>query len=232
MDKTIIITIHGIMTNINEPDDWQEKFGKWLHETRSGDIFISDLIHKPFSYGFLTPLRAFISSFLRWLKRPNFTDRWVINKFRNFLQQVKDEHPDAKIHVIAHSFGTYVTHEVLMEKPIFVQSVTMCGAVISSHVSRNYIDDLLNCGQIKACFNWSSHNDIVVRPIALPPFGHLGYWGFLRPGVDIDRVNPQPKPFTNLNIYNHHTEFTHSGYFIPPVFESFLIDIEKANNLL
>lgn len=232
MKKTVIVTIHGIMTDVKDKDDWQERFDRWLHLKYGDEMQNEELVHRPFSLGWINPIRAHLTTVLYWLRLDHYPRRWSIDKFRKFLEETQSQYPDHNIHIVAHSFGTWVTHEVLRMAPnIRVQSLNFFGAVISAHIRRNCIDELVETGQLKACFNWCSHNDIVVRHIAIPPFGHLGYWGFLRPKHEEDRVKPKQKPFPELEIYNYLTEYGHSDYFIPEVFEYILVHIGESNGL-
>jgi len=230
MRKSIIVPVHGILVDISKPDDWPEKFELWLKENYSQELLTGALEFKQFSYGYLTPVISWITTVLDWFKLRTLVDRLSVTRFKRFILKVKKDNPTARIHIVAHSFGTWTTQKVLRAHPsVNIQSLTLVGSVISAHVGRNYIDDMVRKGQIKACFSWSSHNDKVVR-YTPPPFGHLGYWGFLS-GDETDRIKPKLKPFANLEIYNRDTMFGHSDYFIPDTFKKWMGGLTYANSL-
>jgi len=179
MHKNIIIPIHGILVDVKKKDDWPERFEKWLNAEYTNKILQGEYEFKQFSYGYLTPVISWLTTVFDWLGWKTAVDKLSITRFKKFILKVKKENPNAKIHIIAHSFGTWTAQRVLRTHPsVEIQSLTLVGAAISAHIRRNFIDDMVRRGQVKACFSWSSHNDRVIR-YAPPPFGHLGYWGFL-----------------------------------------------------
>ena len=165
-----------------------------------------------------------------WLGWRTAIDKLSITRFKKFILKVKEQNPGVKIHIIAHSFGTWTTQRVLRSHPsVEIQSLTLMGSAISAHVRKNFIDDMIRRGQVKACFSWSSHNDTIIRH-APPPFGHLGYWGFLTDDP-MDRIQPKHRPFEDLPIFNTHTEYGHSKYFVPATFKKIMGGIEYANKM-
>jgi len=230
MHKSIIVPVHGILTDVGKKDDWPERFEKWLTIEYTAEIQRGELVFKQFSYGYLTPVISWITTVFDFLGWKTWVDKLSITRFKKFIIKVREENPDAKIHIIAHSFGTWTTQRVLRNHPsVEVQSLTFVGSAISAHISKNFIDDMIRRGQLKACFSWSSHNDTVIR-LAPPPFGHLGYWGFLTSNPS-DRVFPKNKPFENLHIYNTHTEHGHSDYFVSNTMKAIMNGVEYANKL-
>jgi len=230
MHKSIIIPVHGILTDVSKKDDWPERFEKWINTVYTAEILRGELEFKQFSYGYLTPVISWLTTVFDWLGWRTTIDKLSITRFKRFILKVKKANPDAKIHIVAHSFGTWTTQRVLRTNAsVDVQSLTLVGAAISAHTSRNFIDDMIRRKQIKACFSWSSHNDKIIR-YAPPPFGHLGYWGFLTDDPT-DRVKPKHKPFADLAIFNNHTEYGHSNYFVPNTMKKIMGGIEYANKL-
>lgn len=231
--KTIIVSIHGILTDIRKTDDWQEVFGNWIKENYLEEMSEKTLGYKVFSFGYLTPVKSWIRRWLipllEKLKLDHLSDNWAINRFEKYLLKLKKANPGARIHVVGHSYGTWVTVRMLRRNcKLHVQSITLIGSVVSAHVKTNGIIKLLTNKQIRACYSYSSHNDTVVR-MSPPPFGHLGYWGFLT-NDDEDRINPKLRPFPGLAIYNNHSkDYDHNDYFNPGVFATILEGIEDAN---
>lgn len=233
MKKDIIISIHGILTDAIKKDNWQDVFKDWVESNYDEELSQNILEYHNFSFGYLTPVRSWIR---RWLVPmlekmglSHLPDEWAITKFKKFLLKVKQENPGARVHLISHSYGTWVTVRMLRRNPnLKVQSITLTGSIISAHIRKNGIPKLLAKKQIKACFNWSSHSDTVVK-ISPPPFGHLGYWGFLSTDPQ-DRISPKERPFPLLQIFNRHSkDYDHNDYFNPGVFERFMEDIDYAN---
>jgi pimeloyl-ACP methyl ester carboxylesterase len=220
MAKTIIVSLHGILTYKHDMTDWEEEFGRWLAVNYPSVHYVK------FKYGWIGPVWAWLSTIMNVLKLPNWVTDLVVQKVPRILIQLQKENPDAKIHIVAHSYGTWVTWRTLLENSsIKVQSVTLVASVISAHIERNRIGQLLKAGQIKSVFVWCSHDDEVVRLIAIPPFGHLGYWGILRKNHPEDRVFPLGKPYPQLELYNHLTDFEHDGYFVDSTLEQIMKDI-------
>jgi len=230
MVKSIIVPIHGILTDVRKKDDWAERFEAWLWVKYPIEMKSKELVFKQFSYGYLTPFVSWLTTVFNALKWKTWLDKLSVTRFKRFILKVREENPDANIHIIAHSFGTWTTQRVLRAHPsVNVQSVTLLGSAISAHISKNYIDDMIIRKQIKVCFSWSSHNDNVIRFVP-PPFGHLGYWGFLTWDVR-DRISPKRKPFENLEIFNIHTNRPHTNYFVNSTMEKIMEGIEYANKL-
>ena len=219
MDKTLIISIHGICSNIDASDAWQLPFDNWLKTTYPIETAAQDLIHLPFSYGIVGAVTSWVGLF-------KLSHTIEVRRYRKFLASVIANYPDYQIHVIAHSFGTVLSQEVLYEDMPYtkIASLHLIGGVISAHIQNNYLDEMLMSNAMKYCVIWSSHNDTVAR-FAPPPFGHLGYWGIIRDYEAEDRVKPTWQPYEYLKLYNRPTEYTHNSYFIPEVFQTWLKDI-------
>lgn len=230
MDKnTVIVSLHGIMTPVQEKNGWQEAFGNYLKEN------YPDVTYIPIYYGLITPTISWLTTvafnfkvkfIINWIKK------LVSKKFKDTVVNFLKENPNAKLHVIAHSFGTWISHEFLIDNPeVKIQSLTLVAGVISAHIEKNYLDEMLNKGQIKACFTWGSHKDMVVRAIALPPFGHLGYWNIITDDPQ-DRISPKTKPYLSLDLYNIPTNNTHTGYWDDPAtYFCFCSHIKLAESL-
>lgn len=219
MDKTLIISVHGIYSNIDASDAWQLPFDNWLKQTYPTEMASKDLVHLPFSYGIVGAVTSWFGLF-------RLSQMLAVRRYRKFLAAVEANYPGYKVHVIAHSFGTVLSQEVLYEEMDHVKlsSLHLFGGVISAHVQNNYLDEMLLTGELEYCVVWSSHNDEVAR-FAPPPFGHLGYWGIIRDYEPEDRTKPVWQPYEYLKLFNRPTDYEHNGYFITPVFQTMLKDI-------
>ncbi len=218
MNKTAIVSIHGILTKEKDDDKWQETFDTWLDENRTG------ILHLPYTYGWLGPINSWLAKTFDWLsdtlKLPRWTRRTRIENFKKFLYKVIGEYGSTNnIHIMAHSFGTFIATEALKEMSAknheyFICSVNLVAGIISSNIEKNGYDRLLGNGRVGTFHSWSSHSDKVVRYIARWPFGHLGYWGIIRPYVSEDRTNPARKPYAGYRAFNNHDNiYYHNGYF-------------------
>ncbi|HHH0507739.1 TPA: hypothetical protein ACPZQB_000701 [Yersinia enterocolitica] len=90
-NKDVFILTHGVMTSA----DWQNTFISTIKKDNS--------VYLPYKYNYFSALKILFP----------FTRRSVENSYQNFLQDVIIKYPDAKIHFISHSFGTYLTMESL-----------------------------------------------------------------------------------------------------------------------
>lgn len=106
----------------------------------------------------------------------------AIEKVWNQIEQVRHAHPDAKLSIIAHSFGTYVTANLIQRKFVLkVHRVIFCGSVLPYDFPFEQVSDRF-CGPIL--------NEVGTRDVwpALAESGTFGYgsagtYGFRRPGV-------------------------------------------------
>jgi len=218
MDKTLIVSIHGICSNIDANDAWQIPFDSWIKQTYPTETAAGDLIHLPFSYGVVGAITSWFGLF-------QLSKMMAVRRYKKFLDSVAANYPGYKVHIIAHSFGTVVSHQVLYEELSYIKvtSLHLIGGVISAHIQNNYLDEMLMANELEYCVVWSSHDDEVAR-FAPPPFGHLGYWGIIRDYTG-DRTKPVWQPYEYLKLFNRPTGYEHNGYFIPVVFQTLLKDI-------
>lgn len=110
--EDIVVLIHGIRTNA----PWQEKFSAKLEG-------LHNIKAIPIGYGYLDALRF-------WL--PFITRRGPIEHVTRQIRTLKDAHPNARISVIAHSFGTYIISKILDDQTdISIHRLQLCGSIIS-----------------------------------------------------------------------------------------------------
>lgn len=224
MDKTLIISLHGIRTKEEDPKEWQIEFDGWLRKNYETEIANATLVHLPFSYGVVSVFRFLTIGFFTWLRLTSVVNSIAINKFTKFLTDTVAAYPGYKIHIVAHSFGTWVSHETLRNNAnLKISTLNLFGGIISAHIRNNWVDEMLMTKQMERCVVWSSHSDGVVR-FATPPYGHIGYWGAITE-ADKDRIKPPWQPFAYLELYNRSTSFGHCDYFIPETFNTLMGDI-------
>src|SRR5262249_13704857 len=96
--RHLVITVHGIRTY----GDWQDDLERLLKEAEPG-VTVSG-----YRYGFFSSL-AFLIPLFRWI---------VARRFRNFfVQEVRKVPAEARIDLVAHSFGTYLAASALRSLP-------------------------------------------------------------------------------------------------------------------
>jgi tetratricopeptide (TPR) repeat protein len=109
----LVITVHGIRTY----GDWQADLKRLLEEAEPG------IIVRNFQYGYFSAL-AFLVPFLRWI---------VARRFRKFLvHAIRSVPSDARIDVVAHSFGTYLAASALKAVPEGrrINTIILAGSVL------------------------------------------------------------------------------------------------------
>lgn len=221
MPKHILFTIHGIQRRISL-DHWQDRFHKWVH------VNVPAFRYIPYRYGFWFGIVPYLATFHQF-KTVAFLRRFFIRGFLRKLRKVQERNPGAKLHIVAHSFGSWVVHEALYDCGVPIETLHLVGSVVSSHIERNYLDFLLELGDVKRIYIWSSKDDEVVQYVP-PPFGHLGYWGLIDSKVTADRDKPRRQPYYWLKAFNYPVRFKnnrlggHSEYFTDKMFSQIIKD--------
>jgi hypothetical protein len=113
MDKKIeqiVLLIHGIRTQA----DWQPMLTKILDEKGRTKII-------PIKYGYFDAFRFWLP-----FKRHNPVDR-----VEKMIRVVRGKYPDARISVIAHSFGSYIIGHLLKEQvDLKLDKLILCGSIL------------------------------------------------------------------------------------------------------
>lgn len=110
--QDIVVLIHGIRTNA----PWQEKFAAKLEE-------LPNIKAVPIGYGYFDAPRF-------WF--PFITRREPIEHVARQIRTLKNDNPNARISVIAHSFGTYIISKILDDQTdISIHRLQLCGSIIS-----------------------------------------------------------------------------------------------------
>ncbi len=195
--RRIIFAIHGIRS---------QKEGNWVFDfedfTKKDQRFKNDIL-KPYYYGFVLATVSVVP-FFKYGK---------VKQLKNALRKAASDNPDCELNIVAHSYGTELSFWAIKTSgedglpPIKVNNLILIASVVSRY---NYIpyDDTLRAGKIKAMHCYCSYKDEVCN---FAPFGHSGCFGFSK-----DRYDSKcyPKPFPDLEIYNHQAEIAeHGDYF-------------------
>jgi pimeloyl-ACP methyl ester carboxylesterase len=112
----LIVIIHGIRTRA----EWRDVVVPALGSD-AGGAPLQAIQVKPLGYSYFDVFRFWCPLFFR--KGP-------VDLIRSQLIAARDAHPNAKISVIAHSFGTYVIHQVLRTSPLRLHRLILCGSII------------------------------------------------------------------------------------------------------
>lgn len=161
--ERLIIMVHGILTFAA----WQSKVGKVLKKAKLNvaetNFGLLDLIT------FLLPGKYF--------------RRKRINKVLRQLRHARIENPNAKISILAHSFGTYIVAEILASEPdITVHRVVFCGSIVPfdhpfvNEIGRRVTDRVVN--DVGSRDVWPAFANSVTTG-----YGDSGTYGFRHPKV-------------------------------------------------
>jgi hypothetical protein len=122
--KEVILLVHGIRTFAS----WQPMVKRVLEEIPNTHVI-------PIKYGYFDAI-----SF--WF--PLFSRQWPINDIRRQIQNAKAEHPDAKISLIVHSFGSYAISKILLDNPdIKLHRLILSGSIVPRSFRWDYVGSRL-----------------------------------------------------------------------------------------
>ena len=195
--KRIIFAIHGIRSN---------KQGNWVYDFTDfakQDPRFKDDVFEPYYYGFVLATVSVIP-FFKYAR---------VNRLKEVLRKIVNDNPDYELNIVAHSYGTELSFQAIKTSgedgklPIIANKVILVSSVVSRHHEIPY-DTTLRAGKIKQLHCYCSFEDEVCN---YAPFGHSGCFGFSK-----DRYDSKcyPKPFDDLEIYNHQVEkLEHGDYF-------------------
>lgn len=172
----VLILLHGIQTE-----------AKWQQSLRQEFATIPNLNTVPLGYGFKSPIQ---------LLSPYRSG--PVNEILAKIRSIKTKEPNAKISIIAHSFGTYIVSKILTHHPdVRFERVILCGCIIDKR------------------FRWDKHantmltnsivNDIGTRDI-WPVFATITTFGYGCSG----RVG-----FQTSEVKDRYFDYAHSDFFDP-----------------
>lgn len=214
--KHVVITVHGVCTP-KQKKNWQDYFKDWcLYHSADVEVY-------SFKYGFWL-LLPYISTLPKGFIFTKWVRDFYAQKLKAFIKSKMKKHPGARLHLIAHSYGTWISHEVIKDRDVPMETVSLVAGVISAHLDKNGLEDALRSTAVQKVIVWASKEDEVCH-FAPPPFGHIGYWGAIDKKKVMDRIEPRPKPYDHLELYNRITDHEHNSYFIQETFNQWLVDI-------
>ena len=176
-----VLTVHGIRT-----------YGAWQNSFKSQtEMLVNNISFHSYKYGYFSALSLCIP-FLRDREVKNFSKR---------LEQLFEKHPNKRMVIFSHSFGTYVTvfalKKIIQEKQsVPIETIVLSGSVLKI----NFDWSFLNMTNIKIVNECAYQDKILLISEALVPgLGMAGKVGF--------------KGFNNDRFVNRFYNGGHSSYF-------------------
>lgn len=209
--KHVFIAIHGVRRG--NAWTWQHGIQAYLEKN------CPDCVVIPFVYDSIFAFQGFGLAAIRKIGFKWIGDR-EIRGFASFLKDVANTYPETPISIVAHSNGTFITHEALYGGPAKINSVVFIQPVTSRRLRKTNFEMLFKAGILKRLYVWSSKNDTVIGKLVrwvslnghLPGYGMAGYSGMVRDGYDDDlKYCPPQKPYPDFDIFNTVTNETHGG---------------------
>src|SRR5450830_850704 len=147
--KHILVLLHGMNTYA----EWQEILAEPLRNQTNLEPLIV-------GYGNFHPLKFFLPALFR---------KGRIQVVLNDLRGIRQRHPEARISIVAHSFGTYIISKILLAAPeLRFHRLVLCGAIIPNDYNWAAVTDRLS---------WPVVNDIGRRDI-WPSLARSWSWGY------------------------------------------------------
>jgi hypothetical protein len=190
----VVVLIHGIRTHAS----WAEMVAQRIRTNIGSHVEIIKYDYYDL-FSFLCPI---------------LTRRAPIEKISIELEDIQKQYPDARISVIAHSFGTYALMEALKRVDIRLGRVVLCGSVLETSFRKG---DIKNLPPPVAVLNECSGNDIlpILAGIFSWGYGAAGTWGIGTAGVR-----------------NRHHAVGHSGYFKEKFVDCYWIPFLKDGSVV
>jgi pimeloyl-ACP methyl ester carboxylesterase len=155
-NRPTVVSLHGIRTH----GAWQDALS--LHLTRSG------FDYAPWKYGFFKAI-----SLVNPLARQRQVE-WILERYTRLTETTK-----GPISIIAHSFGTYVVAEAMIQYPsIKFDKIILCGSIVPCDYDWSKI--IGDRGQASFVLNQYGRKDFWVRIAqwVIADAGPSGYRGF------------------------------------------------------
>ena len=183
--KKIIVGIHGIKSH---RENWIDRFIPFCK------TFFHDenVLYVDYQYGYLPGIISIIP----------FVKKKLVKRFRNRLQELQKQFPEASLNIIGHSYGTEKTHLALKTSANDGKGIIIADKIILVASILNIKTDLSKMfarGQFKEFHVYSSLEDEVCQ---YNPFGHSGYVGL----------------YDDFAINHRYAELEHGGYFTADFF--------------
>lgn len=192
--ETVFVLLHGIRTG----GAWQDRLAQMLRVEHQVTAF-------PVKYGIFNVMKFLIPSLRKSAYR--LAERHLLN--------VREIHPNARIVLVAHSFGTHIVAHLLTEKRCLIDRLLLCGSVIDQKFDWKTAFPPAN--------RFNVINDVGTKDM-LPVVAHAtsfgcgasGFLGFGNPCVT-DRFHPlsHSEFFSDSHIRKYWLPFLTEGRVVP-----------------
>jgi pimeloyl-ACP methyl ester carboxylesterase len=180
-EKTVVILIHGIRTAAR----WQNRAAAKI-EAETGARVI------PLKYGYFDTLR-FLCPFGVCRNGP-------VERLRKQIEGIRDQYPDHRVILFAHSFGTYALSRILMENPHFkFDRIILCGSIIPENYDWSRVGSQIRAEERREAII----NDCGTRDV-WPVLAKAVTWGYGASGT---------YGFGDFNVRDRFHPLTHSQFF-------------------
>jgi len=177
-DARVVILLHGIQTE-----------AKWQQAVRKEFSDLPNLNTIPIGYGFVTALAL-------WLPIRIFPTNNVLNK----IKEIRNKEPNAKLMIVAHSFGTYITSKIIAKSPdIRFERIVLCGCI----VNRNY--------------PWGKHTGHMQTGSILNDVGTKDIWPIFATASTVGYGSSGRLGFQSPAVRDRFFNYGHSDFFEPDI---------------
>jgi pimeloyl-ACP methyl ester carboxylesterase len=168
----VVVLLHGIRTE----GYWEASLAKMFRASIPG-CFVY-----PVKYSYYDAFR---------LLAPAIFAKSRMERVLDQIELVRAQHPDSRIVVIAHSFGTYLITKLLTEKPLLkLQGLILCGSIVPRDFKwARVLTTRISSGQIEFVINDCGARDIwpLLAQSITWGYGASGTFGF--DGGTVDRLH-------------------------------------------
>ena len=194
VQRPLVILVHGIRTG-----------GRWMRRIKPILEQQGDCIIEPAGYGFFDVVRFLL---------PGPTRQKVVATLTwKFLHAV-DLHPGRPLVIIAHSFGTYCTTEILRKTPTLRPArLLFCGSIVAQDFRWDSLSQM-NAPQGLIVINECGARDV------WPPLAHAVTWGYGASGTG---------GFQTPGVVDRWHDVGHSGYFTLDFVRKFWVPFIQRN---
>lgn len=183
MPRQIVLLVHGIQSR----GVWQEPLATLLNS-------IPNVTATPVRFGFVDVIRLLVPGPLR---------RNPISHLIDQIQLVRKDNKDARISVIAHSYGTYAITEALLAKSyITLYRLILCGSIVRPRFPMDRIATQLEMPPVL--------NECGTRDV-WPVWARSLTWGYGASGTF---------GFENVSPINRFWDLNHAGFFTEEFYRS------------
>lgn len=164
--RHIVSFVHGIH---NAADNYGEILQRWatIHEPH---LYIEGI-----DWGWITGVQMYLAGLipaLDWRRRSYIA--------RQLKAQQNCFGPESRYSVIAHSKGTDLVVDTLLDNPdIYIGALVLVGSVLPNKFHCSGLHALLVSGQVGRVLVVWSPNDSIIKNLSIWPYGKLGATGFV-----------------------------------------------------